>query len=77
MTGDVFRGMAPQRRTEGDEAGARTRLAMQLGAAMADANREVERPPLGVEVAERAALATRSYAMEWQRLMTTPREDWR
>lgn len=105
MTGDVFRGMAPQRRTEGDEAGVRWRVAMQLGAAMAEANREVERPPLGVEVAERAALATRSavlalvdnsnpdspgmhlpvvqgiagqaYAMEWQRLMTTPREDWR
>ena len=60
MTENVFNRMAPQREGDGAQAGVHWRVAMELGAAMAEANREVARPSVGVEVAERAAAAARA-----------------
>lgn len=102
---EPFHDMAPQRGSEGDDPGIPWRVAMQLGAAMGEANREISRPSLGEELATRAAAAARAavltaidnsnadspgmhlpivqclaqqaYAVEWQRLANTPREDWR
>jgi len=52
--------MADQHGDTSAEAGARIRIAMNVGAELAKANEEVTREPYGVELARRAATASRA-----------------